>query len=56
MSGGGRDSGGGPRQGDWNCPNEECGNNNFGWRNACNLCNTPRPDGAGGGGGGDFGK
>ncbi|XP_071093987.1 RNA-binding protein cabeza-like isoform X2 [Haliotis cracherodii] len=44
MGGGG---GGGGRQGDWDCPNSDCGNNNFGWRHNCNLCNTPKPEGMG---------
>lgn len=36
--------------GDWPCPS--CGNNCFAFRNACNRCGTPKPEGAGGGGGG----
>ena len=29
---------------DWlNICCRSCGNNNFGWRNACNLCNTAKP-------------
>ncbi|KAL6781252.1 hypothetical protein ACKKBG_A10390 [Auxenochlorella protothecoides x Auxenochlorella symbiontica] len=51
--GGGRGGGGG-RPGDWPCPS--CGNNCFGWRDRCNRCNTPKPEGAaGGGGGGGYG-
>lgn len=50
--GGGRGGGGGfaGRAGDWKCENNSCGNNNFAWRNNCNRCNEPKPDGAGGGG------
>ncbi|GFO03223.1 ATP-dependent RNA helicase vasa, isoform a [Plakobranchus ocellatus] len=56
---GGRSGGGGRerREGDWTCPDEDCGNSNFGWRKACQKCDTPKPDGVGGGGSsGGFGK
>ncbi len=37
--------GGGPPQDkkDWLCPSAECGNKNFAWRDACNLCGTAKP-------------
>lgn len=37
------------RPNDWRCP---CGNVNFGFRQECNHCRSPRADGSGGGGGG----
>jgi len=49
--GGGRDGGGPmgrggpPRSGDWQCPNPDCGNNNFAWRNECNRCKAQKPEG-----------
>ncbi|XP_045473618.1 RNA-binding protein cabeza isoform X4 [Harmonia axyridis] len=59
-SGGGGGGGGGgrdreSRDGDWKCPNPDCNNTNFAWRNQCNRCNEPKPDSAGGGGGGGGG-
>eukprot|EP01097_Dermamoeba_algensis_P002860 TRINITY_DN2133_c0_g5_i2.p1 TRINITY_DN2133_c0_g5~~TRINITY_DN2133_c0_g5_i2.p1 ORF type:complete len:203 (+),score=30.06 TRINITY_DN2133_c0_g5_i2:615-1223(+) len=32
-----------PRPGDWTCPEEKCGTNNFGSRHQCFRCGTPRP-------------
>ncbi|XP_055886537.1 ATP-dependent RNA helicase DDX4-like isoform X1 [Biomphalaria glabrata] len=32
------------RAGDWICPNENCGNSNFGFRQSCQKCDTPRSD------------
>ncbi|CAH1957878.1 unnamed protein product [Acanthoscelides obtectus] len=49
--GGGRDREG--RDGDWKCPNPDCGNTNFAWRNQCNRCSEAKPEGAGGGDGDD---
>ena len=37
------------------CPNPDCGNTNFAWRDQCNLCKSSKPEGMGGGGGGDRG-
>ncbi|TFJ96963.1 RNA-binding protein FUS [Platysternon megacephalum] len=47
---GGFPSGGGGQQraGDWKCPNPACENMNFSWRNECNQCKAPKPDGPGG--------
>ena len=45
--------GGQQRAGDWKCPNPTCKNMKFfSWRNECNQCKTPKPDGGGGGPGG----
>lgn len=41
----------GGRDGDWKCPNPDCGNTNFAWRQQCNRCSTDKPEGSGGGGG-----
>ncbi|XP_077645669.1 RNA-binding protein FUS-like [Lonchura striata] len=53
--------GGGAQQraGDWKCPNPACENMNFSWRNECNQCKAPKPEGGPGGphlGGGGAGK
>ncbi|XP_077995332.1 uncharacterized protein LOC144448872 isoform X11 [Glandiceps talaboti] len=47
--GGGMGSGGAPREGDWTCNDNGCGNSNFSWRNNCNLCGAPKPGGMDGG-------
>eukprot|EP00039_Didymoeca_costata_P013309 m.200468 g.200468 ORF g.200468 m.200468 type:complete len:69 (+) comp15736_c0_seq4:50-256(+) len=39
-----------PRKpGDWQCPDETCGNVNFAFRTECHRCGEPKPPGAGGG-------
>ncbi|XP_021366314.1 RNA-binding protein cabeza-like [Mizuhopecten yessoensis] len=43
--GGGGGGGGSERSGDWVCEEDGCNNKNFAWRNSCNLCNSPRPNG-----------
>ncbi|XP_032940429.1 RNA-binding protein FUS isoform X2 [Catharus ustulatus] len=58
---GGFTGGGGAQQraGDWKCPNPACENMNFSWRNECNQCKAPKPEGGPGGphlGGGGAGK
>lgn len=47
QGGGGGGQGGNSRQGDWRCPSDGCGNNNFSWRTSCNRCQTPKPEGTG---------
>eukprot|EP00756_Hemistasia_phaeocysticola_P054613 Hpha_TRINITY_DN30527_c0_g1::TRINITY_DN30527_c0_g1_i1::g.193724::m.193724/K18666/ASCC1; activating signal cointegrator complex subunit 1 len=42
----------GGREGDWTCPNSNCGTNNFASRSKCHKCGRDRPGGGGGGGGG----
>ncbi|KAM3654628.1 RNA-binding protein FUS, partial [Ammospiza maritima maritima] len=48
---GGFAGGGGAQQraGDWKCPNPACENMNFSWRNECNQCKAPKPEGGPGG-------
>uniref|UniRef100_M3XY50 FUS RNA binding protein n=1 Tax=Mustela putorius furo TaxID=9669 RepID=M3XY50_MUSPF len=45
-------AGGQQRAGDWKCPNPICENLIFSWRNECNQCKAPKPDGPGQGPGG----
>ena len=47
FGGGRRREDGDERSGDWKCPNIDCGNGNFAWRNECIWCKTGRPGRAG---------
>ncbi|KAH9494732.1 Zinc finger Ran-binding domain-containing protein 2 [Bulinus truncatus] len=44
------------RPGDWICPDENCGNNNFASRKACHKCDTPKPDNGENNSGMSFGR
>ncbi|EIE22873.1 hypothetical protein COCSUDRAFT_66433 [Coccomyxa subellipsoidea C-169] len=33
----------GGKEADWICPDQNCANKNFGWRQACNRCQIPKP-------------
>ncbi|CDQ78528.1 unnamed protein product [Oncorhynchus mykiss] len=58
----GRGGPGGPggniqqRAGDWECPSQGCGNQNFSWRMECNQCKAPKPEGFGPPSGGERGR
>lgn len=41
----------GGREGDWRCPNPDCANTNFSWRQQCNRCNEDKPAEVGAGDG-----
>jgi len=43
---GGGCGGGGGGNGEWDCPDESCGNLNFHFRTECNRCGKAKPDGA----------
>ena len=42
-SGGGGGMRGGMKEQDWICPDANCHNKNFGWRQACNRCQVRAP-------------